>query len=73
MSDAAGVLNDIPGNMDFELPALRHHFTCGHGEVDENLFDLAAVGLHGGQARIDVDNQFDLFAQEAAQHFDDII
>ena len=66
MRDAAGVLNHIPGDMDFELPALGHHFACGYGEVDENLFDLAAVGLHGGQAGLDVDDQFDLFAQQAA-------
>ena len=52
---------------------MGHHFACGYGEVDENLFDLAAVGLHDGQAGFDVDDQFDLFAQQAAQHFDDII
>ena len=43
------------GDLDFQLATLTHRLARRHGEVDENLLDLAAVGLHGREAFFEFD------------------
>ena len=61
------------GDLDFQLAALTHCLAGRHGEVDENLLDLAAVGLHGREAFFEFDEQFDLLAKKTVQHLHDIV
>ena len=51
------------------LAASSHRLAAGHGEIDEDLFDLAPVGLNRPQFLGWVDFQGDAFAEETIEHF----
>ena len=73
MTNHAGLLDVLLGDLDFQLAALTHRLAGRHGEVDENLLDLAAVGLHGREAFFEFDEQFDLLTKKTVQHLHNII
>ena len=56
------------GGLDGQLAAVGHGVASVHGEVQDHLFDLAGIGFDPAQF-LRVDRlQFNILADEAAQH-----
>src|SRR6202012_4743225 len=59
---------DVAG-VDGQPAATRHRVPRVHGQVEQYLLQLAAVGLDRPQLRVRVDAQLDVLAQRPAQQF----
>src|SRR5262249_5128098 len=57
---------------DAQQPALRHSVARIHGEIQQHLLDLAAIGFHAAKTAPERNLQLDIFADKAAQHFFDV-
>ena len=56
------------GGLDGEDTALGHRIASVYGKVDENLLDLAGVGLHPSEGRVHDRADLDVLADEADEH-----
>src|SRR5579864_323865 len=52
---------------DSQLAAERHGVTGVHGEIEEDLFELAGVGLNAAERVAKAQAEFDIFANQAAK------
>src|ERR1700733_4385693 len=53
----------------FQKAAARHGIARVNSEIHDDLIDLTAVGLHSAEIRSADDRQFNIFADETAEHF----
>src|SRR5205085_5491909 len=56
-------------SLDHQLAAFWHSIARIHGEVHDDLIDLAGVGPHGADRRSRHHNQIDVLADHAGEHF----
>jgi len=57
------------GGLDGELTALRHGVAGVHGDVHDDLVDLARIGADRAQRRAWNHDQIDVLADHAGEHF----
>ena len=54
--------------LDLELPAFRHRIQGVDDEIHQHLFDLAFVGFDAQESVAEIEDQFDIFADERLKH-----
>lgn len=58
--------------MDREAAPRGHGIARVHREIQEDLLDLAFIGLHVGWLRRERDGELDILAQDAPEHLLDL-
>src|SRR5215831_14062749 len=64
---AAFGFGNIPG-FDCQPAAFGHGIPCIDGKIDDNLFDLAGIGLNAPKALGCICDEFDVLADQTAKH-----
>src|SRR4029079_9542004 len=59
--------NEVPG-LDGQLAPVRHRIPRVDGEIQQDLFQLSAIGLYASPRALQDRCQFDILSEEAAEH-----
>jgi hypothetical protein len=73
MEAGLGRVNMDGGGADQELAAFGHGVAGVDGQVDQNLLQHPRIGLDGWEARGKIHAQGNILAQNAAEHFADLV